>query len=230
MKKWYLIIIWVFFLVSILFSGCAHVVNVEKPKLNIENTIAKLRPADKSKGFDDERKIKTVGVLIELKSYAKIWRGALYGGWRKEEEVYKIVSSNIMSSLEKAGIGASLIYNETDPRLENIGIIFHIEYSERIETAQVWDDKLTTVRIPGPLQMSMPVGGYKDVSKIVESYYTTIFDIKTGEKRYYNKLEEAVSALGEKSISCADKCTSMYNRGELKLGTTIEDCIKSTCK
>ena len=30
-------------------------------------------------------------------------------------------------------------------------------------------------------------------------------------------------------LSCADKCTSQYNKGELKAGITIEDCIKATC-
>jgi hypothetical protein len=32
------------------------------------------------------------------------------------------------------------------------------------------------------------------------------------------------------SSNCADKCTLQYNRGELKAGITIEDCIKATCK
>lgn len=179
-------------IILILISGCASVAKVEKPQINIESVIAKLKSTGTAKAFNQEEVMKSVGVVIELKEYVKLWRGVLGGGWRKEEDVFQMASAKVLSSLEKAGIGAALLYDENDPRLENIGIILYVKYSERKETERVWDPKAVYIALP---LGGMYAGGYKEVPKIVESYDIDIYDIKTRKEVNYYNLEDAVNAL-----------------------------------
>jgi hypothetical protein len=180
--------------------GCftAQVIQVEEPELSKEVISMKLKSRAETMTSDGSAKpAEDVGIIIELRSYARLWRGALYGGWREKQEVYAAVCSEVMTALQKAGISASLIRDETDPRLENIGILLHVKYNESIASRTVWNPNHTFVEIPGPVPGGMYIGGYEEVSEAVGSYRIAIYNMM-GEEIYHstsNSLDVLVDQL-----------------------------------
>jgi hypothetical protein len=99
-----------------------HVEQVQEPRLSKETISTKLNSRTKTTTSDGSVKaIEDVGVIIELRSYVRKWRGLFYGGWREKTEVYTKVVSEVMKALEEAGINALLIRDEMDPRLQDVG-------------------------------------------------------------------------------------------------------------
>lgn len=108
----------------LLVSGCtlmqeSQLLKSEKPKMNIDGIVAKIRTIDT--GQTTKKNMKGVGVIIEIEEYYN---------FHKEEDIYKILSNDVMALLQSKGISAYLLYDVNDPRIENIGIILHIIYSE----------------------------------------------------------------------------------------------------
>jgi tetratricopeptide (TPR) repeat protein len=118
-------------------AGCfsTSVVQVTEPGLSQESIAAKLKsrpPAATSNTTTTP--VSDVGVIIELRSYVRKWRGALYGGWREKAEVYATVSTQIMAAFQEAGVAAQLIHDEVDPRWTDIGPAVCVQYAESVRT------------------------------------------------------------------------------------------------
>lgn len=200
-------------LLLVLVSGCTlmQVVKSEKPKMNIDGIVAKIRTTDTNKII--EKKATGIGVGLDILEY--------YNS-RKEEEVYNMVSSKIISQLAKSCISAYLLNNENDPRLENIGIILYIQYFENTKTQMVEQPRgvlqelnemnflVTNAASFGNVgnafaYAAMTSQQTQKITTIEESYVVNIYDMLTGVRGWYDNLETAIKELqriinGEKDV------------------------------
>ncbi len=211
--KPYHLVIYCFWLVPVLFqAGCystsmnslmkfcfASVVQVQEPRLSKETISTKLRSRTKTMTSDGSAKaIEDVGVIIELRSYARKWRGLFYGGWREKTEVYTTVVSEVMKALEEAGISASLIRDEMDPRLQDVGPVLYVQYYEDVRIgkrpgggiAHPWEPGATPVTIPGPAPGAQYIKGPYEI--IDRSYVFSSYTIEGDEIL----ISDAVSPVG----------------------------------
>jgi len=118
-------------------AGCfsTRIVQVAESQLSKEAISAKLKSGPQAATSDTSTKpIGDVGVVIELRSYARQWRGALYGGWREKAEVYATVSTQIMAAFQEAGVAARLIHDDADPRWIDVGPVVYVQYAESVRT------------------------------------------------------------------------------------------------
>jgi len=128
-----------YFLLFTLFfqAGCfsTSVVQVAESQLSKEAISAKLKSRLQSTtSITSGKTIDDVGLIIELRSYARDWRGLSYGGWREKAEVYTTVSTQIMAAFQEAGVAARLIHDEADPRWIDVGPVVYVQYSESVRT------------------------------------------------------------------------------------------------
>lgn len=174
------------FLFAVLSYGCSTldplVLKVNKPGPTSNSIILKLDSIKNSEIIDENNHI---GVIVIMEKYVKSLGGLIWAmNPRSEEDVYSWICANTMLALENEGIIADLLIDEDDPRLEQIGIIFHLTYSEYIGKKKVFNPNV--------------IGFYSYVPVIKSSYYITIYDTKTkNEIHHYNDLEKGINALKE---------------------------------
>jgi hypothetical protein len=120
---------------------------------------------------------------------------------RTEEEVYKMVSGAVMSSLKNSGIPAFFIYDENDPRLKEIMVLLHVGYKEKEK--KVWRQKTT---FDNALENQAMWGGtaaymrYKMANpdykiEIEPRYDFFVYNAKKDEKSHVGNLEAAINLL-----------------------------------
>ena len=118
-------------------AGCfsTSIVQVPESQLSKEAISARLKYRPHTATSDTSTKpVGDVGVIIELRSYVRKWRGALYGGWREKAEVYTTASTQIIAAFQEAGIAVQLIRDEADPRLIDVGPLVYVQYAESVRT------------------------------------------------------------------------------------------------
>ena len=186
MKKLLHFFCYFLFTLTILSYGCSTfnplVLKVINPGPTSNSIILKLDSIKTSEIIDENNH---VGIIVRMEKYVKSLGGLTWAiNPRSEEDVYSWICANTMLALENEGIIADLLIDEDDPRLEQIGIIFHLTYSEYIGKKKVFNPNV--------------IGFYSYVPVIKSSYYITIYDTKTkNEIHHYNDLEKGINALKE---------------------------------
>jgi HEAT repeat protein len=120
---------------------------------------------------------------------------------RTEEEVYKMVSGAVMSSLKNSGIPAFFIYDENDPRLKEIKVLLHVGYEE--EEKKVWRQKTTFDNALENQALWGGTGAYlrfkmanPDYEIEIEGRYEFVaYNAKKDERVSFNSIEEAQNRL-----------------------------------
>lgn len=231
----------------LLFASCsmkAVVVKGEKKVVNMESLVSKAMEKGTSTPPDER---KTVGVAIKVEEF--IVRTSQVNVWSiKEEEAYQKVISKVLSTLEKNGIGAILLYDENDPRIDHVGTIMYVKYSEAGETRHTPVNRAPSmVGYEGSryiANMHNQYSGARNVGDafgllhasmfnpsietefILDEFYNiSINNVVTGKTAFCSSIEEAINSLNSIQVNnqFAIPMNGQYVTGSTPTTKTIVD-------